>query len=88
MTSVTRPPSRWLGVIPLVVAAGALFVFFSGFHVHGLSYGLGVDVRHRLIISDYAGIAIAVGSDPLVFIPALFLVRIIGVRTSGHSYRN
>ena len=77
MTNATNHPSRWLGAIPLIVSAGALFVFFSGFYVHGLSIGLGVDVHQHLTVSDYAGIAIAVGSDPLVFIPVLLLVRFI-----------
>ena len=77
MSNVTDHPTRLLGVIPLIVSAGALFIFFSGFYVHGLSFGLGMNVHQHLTVSDYARIAIAVGSNPLLFIPVLFLVRFI-----------
>ena len=77
MSNATDHPSRWLSAIPLIVSAGALFVFFSGFYVHGFSLGLGVDVHHHLTVSDYAGIAMEVGTDPRVFFPVLLIVRLL-----------
>lgn len=80
MSNATDHPShQWLGAIPLIVSAGALFVFFSGFYVHGFSFALGVNIHHHLTVSDYAGIALAVGSDPRVIIPAFFIVRIMAL---------